>query len=399
MEGTKMSEKNKFKLISADAHILEPADIFKKYLAKEFQSRAPVLKDHEGGSAWFVADDIEPVPLPRTAKTGSGYREGTPLTTDGPISYADVLPSLIDPAERLKAQYTDSLDGEVLYPTPTLWDAIKMLDDNDLKLALYKAYNNWIADFCKSAPDRLIGLGIIPTTSVEDAAAEAERISGELKLRGAVLGAFPSGAAVGGNPDDDPFWEVVDRTGLIISLHVAVGADHSTMPFGGIGGGEKPQMADAIQPMVASGFFDRFENINLVLAHADAGWAIHWLEFSDMYFLRHRHLSNYELKHPNLLLSDYIRRRVWFTFHHDATAVRNRHNIGPAHLMWASHFPYDDSNWPDNRQQATRVTAEAPADVRDNLLACNVARLYRLPGFENGFNEEAIKEFVPLVHY
>jgi predicted TIM-barrel fold metal-dependent hydrolase len=394
-----MAEKNKFKLISADSHIVEPADIFEKYLPAEFRASAPVLKDYKGGSAWFVADDIEPVVLPRTAKTGSGYRDGTPLSTDAPIAYSDILPALNDPAERLKAQYTDSIDAEILYPTPGLWDAVKMLDDNALKLALYKAYNNWITDFCAHAPDRLIGLGIVPTTSVEDARDEAQRVASELKLRGMVLGAFPSGAPVGGNSDDDPFWEVVDRTGLVISIHVAIGNQHSTMPFGGIGGGEKPQMADAIQPMVSSGFFDRFENVRLVLAHADAGWAIHWLEFGDMYFLRHRHLSNYTLKHEDRLLSDYIRRRVWFTFHQDATCVRNRHNIGPAHLMWASHFPYDDSNWPDNRQQATRVTAEAPEDVRENLLAGNVARLYRLPGFEDGFGEAALKEFVPLVHY
>jgi predicted TIM-barrel fold metal-dependent hydrolase len=398
-EGMEMAEKNKFKLISADSHILEPADIFEKYLPAEFRASAPVLKDYKGGSAWFVADDIEPVALPRTAKTGSGYREGTPLSTDAPIAYSDVLLSLYDPAERLKAQYSDSIDAEVLYPTPGLWDAVKMLDDNALKLALVKAYNNWIADFCAYAPDRLIGLGIVPTTSVEDARDEAERVASELGLRGMVLGAFPSGAPVGGNPDDDPFWEVVDRTGLVISIHVAIGNEHSTMPFGGIGGGEKPQMADAIQPMVSSGFFDRFENVRIVLAHGDAGWAIHWLEFGDMYFLRHRHLSNYSLKHEDRLLSDYIRRRVWFTFHNDSTAVKNRHNIGAAHLLWASHFPYDDSNWPDNRQQATRVTSVAPDDVRDALVAGNVARLYRLPGYEQGFDEAAITEFVPLVHY
>lgn len=394
-----MTEKNKFKIISADSHILEPSDIFEKYLPEQFRSRAPVLKDYNGGSAWFVADDIQPVVLPRTAKTGSGYHESTPRGSDGPISYADVLPALYDPVERLKAQYSDSIDAEVLYPTPGLWDAVKLLENSPLKLELYKAYNNWITDFCKTAPDRLIGLGIVPTTSVEDARDEARRVASELGLRGMVLGAFPSGAPVGGNPDDDPFWEVVDQTGLVISIHVAIGADHSTMPDGGIRGGEKPQMADAIQPMVSSGFFDRFENVRIVLAHGDAGWAIHWLEFGDMYFLRHRHLSNYVLKHEDRTLSDYIRRRVWFTFHHDSTAVRNRHNIGPAHLMWASHFPYDDSNWPDNRQQAVRTTAEAPADVRDELVAGNVARLYRLPGYESGFAEEAVKEFAQLVHY
>jgi hypothetical protein len=118
-----------------------------------------------------------------------------------------------------------------------------------------------------------------------------------------------------------------------------------------------------------------------------------------MYFLRHRHLNTYTLKSDDALPSEYIRSHIWFTFHHDRTAVKNRHNLGPAHLMWSSHFPYDDSNWPDNRQHAMRITAEVPTEVRHSLIAGNVARLYRLPGYESGFTAEQLKEFSALVHY
>ncbi|SDD84040.1 Amidohydrolase [Sphingomonas sp. YR710] len=392
-----MVDQGSYTLISADSHILEPRDLFEKHLPAHLQDRAPKLRDWEGGSAWFVGD-LDPVPLPPSAKTGSGYRLSNMADT-GPIAYSDVLPALIDPAERIKAQAADSVDAEILYPTPTLWDAIKLLDDAELQLACVRAYNDWISGFCAFAPDRLIGLGKVPTTSIEDACAEVRRCATELKLRGFVLDSFPSGAKIGGNPADEPFWEAVNETGLPVSLHIAVGPTANTMPESAPAPGMRPQMADAVLPMVASGIFDRYPNVSVVLAHGDAGWAMHWLEFTDMYFLRHRHLNTYALKNEDALPSEYIRSRVWFTFHHDATAVRNRHNIGPAHLIWASHFPYDDSNWPDNRQQAKRITAEAPADVQKGLLAENVARLYRLPGYEAGFDEKAVKEFVPLVHY
>lgn len=391
-----MADKIEYKLISADSHILEPADLFEKRLPASLQDRAPKLKPHNGGSAWFIAD-LDPVPLPASARTGSGYRLSLMSGVDT-VSYDDVLPALKSPAERLKAQEADSVDAEVLYPTPTLWDAIKLLDDAELQLACVKAYNDWIAEFCSFAPDRLIGLGKVPTTSVEDAVAEVKRCA-SLKLRGLIVDCFPSGAKVGGHPDDEPFWAAVNETGLPVSLHIAVGPTANTMPEDGPAPGMRPQMADAVLPLVAAGVFDRYENVRVVLAHGDAGWAMHWLEFTDMYFLRHRHLNAYTLKDENALPSEYIRSRVWFTFHHDSTAVRNRHNIGPAHLMWASHFPYDDSNWPDNRQQAARVTATAPNDVRANLAARNVAKLYRLPGYEDSFDEAAIKEYVPLVHY
>ena len=54
------------------------------------------------------------------------------------------------------------------------------------------------------------------------------------------------------------------------------------------------------------------------------------------------------------------RRHAWFTFHQDRPAVKNRHRLGGVHLMWASHFPFDESNFPDNRQQAMRAH-EVPA--------------------------------------
>jgi predicted TIM-barrel fold metal-dependent hydrolase len=161
----------------------------------------------------------------------------------------------------------------------------------------------------------------------------------------------------------------------------------------------KPQMADVVLPMVAAGVFDRFPDVKLVLAHGDASWSMHWLEFTDMYYLRHRHLNDYTLKDKDALPSEYLRSRIWFTFHHDKVAVKNLRNIGPAHLMWGSHFPYDDTNWPDNRQQAVRVSAEADAEAQKALMAGNVGRLYRIAGFESGFEAKAIRDFVPLVHY
>jgi predicted TIM-barrel fold metal-dependent hydrolase len=392
-----MAESTEYKLISADSHVLEPWDLFEKRLPAALKARAPKRVEWNGASAWDV-EGGDPIPLPETAGTGSGYRPGNPAEGKG-VSDDNVLLALRDPAERLKAQEADSVDAEILYPSTALWDAIKQLDDAELKLACVRAYNDWIAEFCAHSPNRLIGVGKAPTTSVEDAVAEARRCVKDLKLRGLLIDAWPSGAPVGGAPADDPFWEAVNELNVPVTLHFAVGAAADTLPSGDIGPGMRPPMADSVLPMVAAGVFDRFPNVRVVLAHGDASWAIHWLEFNDMYYLRHRHLSEYALKDPNALPSEYIRKHVWFTFHQDRPAVRNRHNLGPAHLVWGSHFPYDDSNWPDNRQQAVRVTAEAPPEVQHDLMAANVARLYRLPGYEQGFTAEKLKEFSALVHY
>jgi predicted TIM-barrel fold metal-dependent hydrolase len=386
-----------YNLISSEAHVVEPPDIFER-LPAGLRDRAPKLVSVDGASAWLV-EGAEPLPLAPTTATGTGWHRAVDGFADGqPVSWDAVLPALFDPAERLKAQWTDSIDAEILYPTPELWDAIRVLDDAELKVALVQAYNDWLAEFCRHSPTRLFGLAKLPSTSVADADAELRRAMTELGLRGAILDAWPSGAVAGGNPDDDPFWSTVDELQVPISLHYGIGA-HGTVPPTGIAPGMKPPMAEAMLPMVAAGVFDRFPNVKIVLAHGDAGWALHWMEFFDINYVRHKHLAEYALPDPEAVPSDYLRRFAWFTYHQDRPAVKNRHRLGDVHLMWASHFPYEDSNWPDNRQQAMRVTDEAPADDRHALLAGNVARLYRLPGYEKGFTDDEVGRFDQLVHF
>jgi predicted TIM-barrel fold metal-dependent hydrolase len=397
-----MTDNMKFSIISADSHVLEPPDIFTSRLPAGLRSRAPKLVDVDGVSQWAV-DGSEPIPVPATAGTGSGWGiaamgAGSADSAQG-ISWSAVLPALYDPAERVRAQWVDGLDGEILYPSTDLWDSIKQLGDPELQVALVRAYNDWIAEFCAFDPTRLSGIAKLPTTSVTDAQDELTRAVEELGLRGAVLDAWPSGAAAGGNPNDDPFWETANGLRVPISLHFGIGQATSTSPAAGIAPGMKPPMADALLPMVAAGVFDRNPDVRVVFAHADAGWALHWMEFFDINYVRHRHLAEYALQDPEALPSEYMRRHVWFTFHQDRSAVKNRSRLGNAHLMWASHFPFHDANFPEDRQQAMRVTDEVSDSDRQALLATNVGRLYRLPGFEDGFTRDEIDGFDRLVHF
>lgn len=391
-----MTDSSAHSLISADSHVVEPPDLFTSRLPAGLRERAPRLGTWNGGSAWLL-DGSTPVPLPATAATGSGYR--LPSGSAKPITFDQVLPGLYDPAERLGMQDTGSIDAEVLYPSPALSEVIGQITDPELSLACVRAYNDWIAAFCSHSPDRLIGLAKVPSTTSEDARQEVLRCVKELSLRGLVLDAWPSGSTVAGAPGDEPFWEAVDGTGVPVSLHYALGTGAPGTPPAGIAPGLRPPMADAGLPLVAAGVLDRYPNIRLVFAHGDAGWAIHWLEFMDINYVRHRHLDEYALQNRDALPSDYLRKHAWFTFHQDRSAVRYRHKLGVVNLLWASHLPLEDAVWPDDRQQAARVTEELSAEERRALWSDNTARLYRLPGHEKGFTDADLQSFEPLVHF
>jgi len=70
--------------------------------------------------------------------------------------------------------------------------------------AAVRAYNDWLAEeYCPVAPDRLIGLGVIPWTTLNDALEEL-RHSAEMGLKGVMLGVFPSGKVYPTEADDKP---------------------------------------------------------------------------------------------------------------------------------------------------------------------------------------------------
>ena len=386
-----------YELISADAHVFEPPDIFDQRLPAQLRDRAPKLAPWNSGSAWFVEDDIMPVPLPESAVSGSGYRKPHRKVPEAAVAFEELLPALYDPAERLKSQYADSVDAEVLYGYPYLWDAIKQSDDSELRLECARAYNDWIAEFSAHNPQRLIGLGKIPTSGIDSARQEMVRCIEELNLRGVVLDAWPDDSTGPTDPNLDPIWDVLNETGVPLSMHYGLG-DARSAPTAAITPGLKPPMATAALPLVASGVFDRFPNLRMVFAHSDAGWTFHWLEFGDNTYQRQRHLERYVLQRPDQYPSEYIRRHFWFTIQHDRSAVKHRQMLGDEHLMWASHFPLDATNWPDNRQQAVLVTEELPDEERRAILAENTARLYRLPGYEDGVAVPPFESIERLVH-
>jgi predicted TIM-barrel fold metal-dependent hydrolase len=366
-----------YRLISADSHVVEPPDLFERRLPQSLRSRAP---------------RIEPVSLRSVAVSGSEYRDLARADRD--VSHANMPAAYSDPQARIEAQDRAGIDAEVLYPFPPLWDEIKQLDDVSLRLACYRAYNDWIAEFCATAPDRLVGVAKIPNTGLADAVAEVRRAEG-MGLRGVLLDALPSGADEP-QDEDDEFWSLVTERGLPVSIHRGLGAA-STAPDFTLGPGRRPQVASVlVPPLAGAGVFERYPQLKIVIAHANCGWVPHWAEGLDSSYLRQAVLRSWSLPNPDRLPSEY-RRSWWFTFQHDRTGVLAREYIGVAHMMWASHFPLDGADWPDDRARAELVVQEVAAADRERLLATNCARLYRLPGYEAGFPAEELEEYKGLL--
>src|SRR6516225_4962949 len=78
-----------------------------------------------------------------------------------------------DPAQHLEDMKLDGVAGEILYPSQGLF--YFKVADPALMSAIFRAYNDWLAEFCRTDPTRLKGIAMINLDDVQDGIKELER--------------------------------------------------------------------------------------------------------------------------------------------------------------------------------------------------------------------------------
>src|SRR5271155_4119743 len=158
------------RVISADSHMMEPADLWQTRLDGKFRDRAPkVIKSESGKGYLFIAPGVRPFPV--AGGFGIG-KSGEELKEHLKKGYEAARPSGWDPAERLKDQDIDGVQAEVIYTT--LGARLFGLLDADFQCACFLAFNGWLAEFCSYDPRRLAGVGLIPLDDIGEAVKELE---------------------------------------------------------------------------------------------------------------------------------------------------------------------------------------------------------------------------------
>ena len=116
--------------------------------------------------------------------------------------YQDGHPGGFDSKARLAVMDQEGIDIAVLFPTFSA-PMIAAIPTEEFGIAMARAYNDWMADFCRIAPERLFGVAQIPLLHLNSAIAEAQRAVGTLGHR--ILYLRPN--LYGGRPWTDRHWE------------------------------------------------------------------------------------------------------------------------------------------------------------------------------------------------
>jgi predicted TIM-barrel fold metal-dependent hydrolase len=268
----------------------------------------------------------------------------------------------------------DGVDAQILYPTPRLSHSIIANPDADFHLALVRAYNDWLADYCARGAGRLGGLVLVPNRGIDMALAELERVIHLPGMVGALVGCYPHGD-LDISPDDDAVWQAIVDLDIALHIHVSMvnempGA-HRAKLIGEFRFFDAPLR---IMQLVQSGVFDRVPELQVVVAETDCGWVPYLKEQADDRFHRLGRSSSLSL---GRLPSEYIEDHFLFTYITDHYGIRNRHQIGVERIMWSSDYPHVGADWPNSWRTIAADFSGVPREERDLIIAGNAQRLYR----------------------
>jgi len=359
-----------YQLISADSHVLEPPDLWTARVPAKLRDRAPRMERFAEGDAWVLEGVPDPINFGLNASAGMD-----PDATRPWMRWENVRDGGHDPAGRLAEQDRDFVDAEILYPTPRVSWSIVANEDPEYHLAMVRAYNDWLAEYCGHAPDRLCGLAMIPNCGVADAVAELERAFANPGIVGGLLSRYPHGG-LEPDPVDDALWDVAVDAHIPLSIHVTLVAGmpttHATKLPGDVRFYDVP---NRILQLVFSGVLDRFPELQIVLAEVDCGWVPYFKEQIDDRYYRLGRGAGLKLGMPP---SQYMDRNFLYTYITDHFAVRSRADVGVDRMMWSSDYPHVGADWPNSWRTIAADFSGVADDERDLILAGNACRTYRL---------------------
>ena len=368
--------------IDADGHILEPAWLWDEYLEAAYRPRAIRIRVDPDGLEYLELDGR---PSERTVKGALGMMGamGDQDARPGPERrYMDHIPfGAGDPKQRVALLDQENLAKTVLYPTlGLLWEC--EVSDPELTLAYQRAYNRWIADFCRDSAGRLVPIAHLSLLDPAAAACELERAVRD-GCRGGFVCAFTHTRKPHGHPDHDPLFAKACELGVPLAIHPTFEPIWAVpVRFHGMKRESeffynvmlRQGMQQAFLSFFALGTLERFPRLALGVLESGSGWIGAFLDRMDAV----AETVSGRGARLGLRPSELFRRQCFISGDPDETAAPHIiDHVGADCFVWATDYPHPDhpSHW---ARSLERFVASLSAETRAKVLHENVARLYGL---------------------
>jgi len=392
-------------VIDADGHILEPPDLWEKYIDPKYRDRAMRIRVGDDGYEYLEIDRKRAkLTVPGVLGTLGGMgknidaaKQLREMTMRGDIKPEEVRalkPSpqdtymkgaafgTMDMKERVELLDREGMQKALLYPTiGLLWEA--ELFDVELSQAYGRAYNRWIADFCRDSGGRLIPIAHLSLGDPEAAAVEFERAVKD-GCRGAFVCPFTITRVPHGDPRHDRVFAAAQDLDVPLAIHPTFeprewGIHHRYDNFQwaawyfDLFAGQGVQ--HAFGTFFQLGVFDRFPRLRTVVLESQAGWIGFFVDRADAIFTGTTLGATVRLKEKP---SYYFKRQCYISADPDERTIHAMMEVvGEDKFFWATDYPHPDH--PGNYLEELKgMIAPMKESGRRAILGENVARAYKL---------------------
>ncbi|HVV30848.1 MAG TPA: amidohydrolase family protein [Mycobacteriales bacterium] len=393
-------------IVSVDDHVLEPPDLWQRYLPSRFQDAAPRVVQERGRYApgkinvWEQTDDGEWASIWRfedyemTINPGfaaAGHDQNTLGDNWVAMTYDGIREGCFEQKPRLADMDLAGIQASLCFPTFPRFCGQTFLQNGarDLSLACVQAYNDWMIDeWCDGdGHGRLIPLTLIPLWDAELAAAEIRRCAD----KGSHAMAFSENPTRLKLPSIhsgywDPLFTACAETDTVVNMHIG---SSSTFPFTSIDAPRAAILAltyqgssHAFADWMTSGVLQRYPTLRVALSEGQVGWMPYLLERLDQVWNerpRYGNLNGLLERAP----SEYMRDQMYGCVFDDVAGLKLRDEIGMTQIMFETDYPHGDSTWPRCREVLDKLVHGAGLSDHERYLLArgNAIRCYGLERF------------------
>ena len=199
------------RVFDCDMHVLEPVDLWQHYLEPEFKDRGPVgFSEHPLDFRISIFGHV--LAAGSRPDADEWRRERLELL-------GEQIARGFDAVSQLMAMDVEGVDRTVLFPSRGLMAMGIDYDDTRLAAAIASAYNNWLAEFCRQDPARLMGAAVLSPHDPNEAVIEARRAKEKLGFRAIHLRPNPVRGRNWYDPAYTPLWAECEALDLPVGFH------------------------------------------------------------------------------------------------------------------------------------------------------------------------------------
>ena len=352
---------NGWRVADSDMHIMEPADLWQRYMEPAFAHAAPIglsemtrdmrvrVKNH----TMLRMGRVRPNPAP----DGAG---ASAWSADQDNAYAAAEARDWDAVSQLQAMDDEGLDKAVLFPSRGLFvlglDSVRQVGqdglEDDYAAAIARAYNNWLADFCAVDNTRLFGAGLLAPHSPELAAQEVTRCVEELGFKTVFMHPGCVDRRPWHDPAYNPIWAECERLGVPVSFHgggqTYLKPDYALEVFDKLMMWHVFNQPLGIQAVLVSltsgGVLQKYPDLKVALLEGNCGWAPWLMQRLDEHWEWVGAMDAPDLEKAP---SEYFRSNCYVSCEADEETVKYYVDwFGDDNIVFSTDYPHGDSKYP-----------------------------------------------------